>query len=86
VSLAGNHPIDSIIAQYESLHHDDPMHTFSAIVQYILDHLPNLQVAAKAASEATAQIMAFEVYLTLQAENATLKQQHASGNTSGNRN
>jgi hypothetical protein len=86
VSLAGNHPIDSIIAQYDFLHHDDTMHTFSAIVQYILDHLPNFQVAAKAASEATANIMASEAYLTLQAENATLKQQHSSGNASGNRN
>ena len=78
-SLSGNHLMETIISQYDFLHHDDSTHTFDAIVDYITDHLPNVQVAAKSASDATANIMASEVYLTLQAENKSLKAQQSQG-------
>jgi hypothetical protein len=44
-------------------------HTFAAITEYVIDHLPNLQNASKEAARATVSIMTSEVYLTLEAEN-----------------
>jgi hypothetical protein len=48
-------------------------------VNYISDHLPNLQSAAKASTQATDNIMASDTYITLQAVNKAFKEHHAKG-------
>jgi hypothetical protein len=73
VSLAGNVFIDKILVQYGFENKDDSMHTFDDIVAYIEDSLPNLEDAADVATRATANIMASEVYIALEAENKLLK-------------
>ncbi len=73
-SVSGHALIDSALSQYTFTNPDDAMHTFEGIVTYIEDHLPNLQTAAQLSSHATANIMASEAYLTLEAENKTLKE------------
>jgi hypothetical protein len=72
-SVSGHVLLDSALSQYTFTNPDDSTHTFEGIVSYIEDHLPNLQTAAQLSAHATANIMASEAYLTLEAENKTLK-------------
>ena len=74
-SLSGHALIDAALSQYTFAHPDETTQTFEGMVTYIEDHLPNLQAASKIAAQATANVMASEVYLTLEAENKTLKEQ-----------
>ncbi len=61
------------LIQYDLLHPDETTQTFESIVSYLEDHLPNLRHSSQISSRATAQIMAPEAYITLEAENKKLK-------------
>ena len=74
-SLSGHVLIDTALSQYTFAHPDETTQTFEGMITYIEDHLPNLQAASKIAAQATANVMASEVYLSLEAENKTLKEQ-----------
>jgi hypothetical protein len=72
-SLSGHPIIMQALIQYDFLHPDETTQTFESIVSYLEDHLPNLRHASQISSRATAQIMASEAYITLEAENKKLK-------------
>ena len=72
-SLAGHPIIAQALNQYDFLNPDETTQTFEAIVSYLEDHLPNLSHASQISARATAQVMASEAYVTLEAENKKLK-------------
>ena len=74
-SILGHVLIEQAMKQYDFVNSDESAHTVASIVEYLSDHLPNLCEAAAAATQATANIMASEVYLNLQAEYKTFKDQ-----------
>ena len=84
-SLSGHGLIDKALAQFDFEHPDESTHTFEQIVLYIEDHLPNLQNASKIATQATANIMASEAYVTLEAENKLLKAQQIKSSLQTNK-
>jgi hypothetical protein len=79
-SVSGHVLIDKALSQYDFDHSDETTQTFEGIVAYIEEHLPNLQTASKVTAQATANIMASEAYLTLEAENKSLKEQQTKSN------
>ena len=74
-SVSGHVLIDKALSQYDFEHPDETTQTFEGIVAYVEEHLPNLQTASKVTAQATANIMTSEAYLTLEAENKSLKEQ-----------
>jgi hypothetical protein len=77
-SVYGNPLIANALESFDLKFPDVRTHTFAAITEYVIDHLPNLQNASKEAARATASIMTSEVYLTLEAENKKLKATQAT--------
>jgi hypothetical protein len=77
-SLSGHPIIAQALSQYDFLHPDETTQTFEAIAAYLDDHLPNLRHASQIAARATAQVMASEAYITLEAENKKLKAAQSS--------
>ena len=53
-SVYGNTLISSALASFDFKFPDVRTHTFAAITEYVVDHLPNLQNASKEAARATA--------------------------------
>jgi hypothetical protein len=84
-SILGHVLIDQAIKQFDFTNSDKSTHTFNAIVAYVSNHLPNLQNAAKASNQATANIMMSEAYLNLEAENKALKDKQAQGGANKNK-
>jgi hypothetical protein len=78
-SVLGHSLIDQALKQYDFENSDESTHTFSDLATYISDHLPNLQSAAKASTQATTNNMASEAFITLQAENKALKEKQSKG-------
>ena len=72
-SLSGHAIIDKIINQYDFKNCDDTLHTFEGIVEFVDDHLPNLQSSAQMAADASASIMTSDAYVALEAEVKKLK-------------
>jgi hypothetical protein len=72
-SVSGHVLIDHTLRQFDFQHPDESRHQFEDIVTYIEDHLLNLKSANNMAAQATANIMMSEAYLTLEAENKSLK-------------
>ena len=72
-SLSGHPIIAQALSQYDFLHPDETTQTFESLAAYLDDHLPNLRLASQVSARATAQIMASEAYITLEAENKKLK-------------
>lgn len=72
-SLLGHPIIAQAVSQYDFLHPDETTQTFEDLVSYLDDHLPNLRHASQISERATAQVMASEAYLSLEAENKKLK-------------
>jgi hypothetical protein len=72
-SVFGNPLIANALESFDFKFPDARLHTFAAVTEYVVDHLPNLQNASKEAARATANIMMSEAYLTLEAENKKLK-------------
>jgi hypothetical protein len=77
-SVSGNPLIAKALEAYGFDNPDSRTHTFANISNYVMVNLPNLQSSSRAAANATANIMASEVYLTLEAENKKLKAEHAN--------
>jgi hypothetical protein len=67
-SLSGHAIIEKILTQYDFNNSDEGLQTFEDIVEYIDDHLPNLQSSAQMAADTTANIMMSEAYVALEAE------------------
>ena len=80
-SILGHVLIDQVMKQYDFLNPDESAHTVASIVDYLSDHLPNISNASAAATQANANIMASEVYLSLQAEYKTFKDQQQDKTT-----
>ena len=72
-SLSGHAIIEKILTQYDFNNSDESLQTFEDIVEYIDDHLPNLQSSAQMAADTTANIMMSEAYVALEAEVQKLK-------------
>ncbi len=72
-SLLGHPIIAQALSQYDFLHPDETTQTFESIISYLDNHLPNLRHASQISAKATAQVMASEAYITLEAENKKLK-------------
>jgi hypothetical protein len=72
-SLSGHAIIEKILNQFDFQNCDDSQWTFENIVDFIDDHLPNLQSSAQMASADHANIMTSEAYVALQAELQQLK-------------
>ena len=77
-SVSGNPLIAKALEAYGFDNPDSRTHTFANISNYVLLNLPNLQSSSRAAVNATANIMASDVYLTLEAENKKLKAEQAN--------
>jgi hypothetical protein len=65
-SLSGHAIIDKIMTQYDFKNCDDTYHTFEGIVDFIEDHLPDLQSSAQIAADTSANIMTSEAYVALE--------------------
>ncbi len=79
-SLSGHPIIAQALSQYDFLHPDETTQAFESIAAYLDDHLPNLRHASQISARATAQVMASEAYITLEAENKKLKATQSSDN------
>ncbi len=71
--LTGHSIIEKILNQYDFKNCDDTLWTFENIVEFIDDHLPNLQSFAQIAAEDHANVMTSEAYVALEAEVKKLK-------------
>ena len=72
-SLSGHSIIEKILNQYDFKNCDDTLWTFDDIVEFIDDHLPNLQSSAQIAAEDHANVMTSVAYVALEAEKKQLK-------------
>lgn len=72
-SLSGHSILEKILNQYDFKNCDDTLWTFDDIVEFIDDHLPNLQSSAQIAAEDHANVMTSVAYVALEAEIKKLK-------------